>query len=117
MNDDRLALIVARLLQFGVLVTAAVVCFGLLLALAQHAGISTHHYSPHAMSGRQLVPHVQDLIHLKAGAWLETGLFMLIGLPVLRVALCLVGFWMERDRLYVALTATVLLVLLGSIFL
>jgi len=42
------------------------------------------------------------------------GLLVLIATPVLRVALSVVGFALQRDWVYVGLTVLVLLVLLGS---
>ncbi len=46
----------------------------------------------------------------------QLGLLVLLATPVMRVASSVVGFALERDRLYTALTLVVLAVLLVSIF-
>ncbi|MDR2462167.1 MAG: DUF1634 domain-containing protein [Verrucomicrobiales bacterium] len=48
---------------------------------------------------------------------LTAGLALLIATPVLRVAASLVLFWLERDRIYMLITAVVLAVLAGSFIL
>jgi uncharacterized membrane protein len=47
---------------------------------------------------------------------LELGIVLLIATPVARVALCVVDFARQRDKLYVAISFGVLLVLLYSLF-
>jgi len=47
---------------------------------------------------------------------LELGIVLLIATPVARVALCVVDFARQRDKLYVAISLGVLLVLLYSLF-
>jgi uncharacterized membrane protein len=47
---------------------------------------------------------------------IQLGVLLLIATPVARVAFALVAFAIERDRLYVAVSATVLAVLLFSFF-
>jgi uncharacterized membrane protein len=46
----------------------------------------------------------------------QLGLLVLIATPVVRVAISVVGFALEGDRLYVAITAAVLTILLLSLF-
>jgi uncharacterized membrane protein len=49
-------------------------------------------------------------------AIIQLGLVLLIGTPVARVALTLVAFVIQRDRLYVLLTTVVLALLLYGLF-
>jgi uncharacterized membrane protein len=44
------------------------------------------------------------------------GLLVLIATPVARVGMCIVGFLFEHDRLYLAISTVVLLILLYSLF-
>jgi len=44
------------------------------------------------------------------------GLLLLIATPVARVVMCVVGFLFERDKLYVAVSSLVLVILLYSLF-
>ena len=46
----------------------------------------------------------------------QVGLLLLIATPVVRVAVSAFGFMLERDRIYVAITLAVLLILLASLF-
>lgn len=46
---------------------------------------------------------------------IQIGILILLLTPVTRVALSIVGFALERDRLYVAITSVVLLTLMTSI--
>jgi uncharacterized membrane protein len=47
----------------------------------------------------------------------QLGLLALLATPVVRVAASVVGFALERDRLYMTITLAVLVILLTSIFL
>ena len=52
---------------------------------------------------------------LRARSVIQLGILVLIATPVLRVAVSLVGFAIERDAKYVAITALVLALLLYSL--
>jgi uncharacterized membrane protein len=58
----------------------------------------------------------RGLATLRPAALVQVGLVILLLTPVARVAASVVGFFMERDWLYVAITAVVLAVLLASLF-
>ena len=49
-------------------------------------------------------------------ALMQLGLMILVATPLARVAFSVVGFALERDRLYVALTLAVLALLLLGLF-
>jgi uncharacterized membrane protein len=46
---------------------------------------------------------------------IQLGLLLLIATPVARVAVAIVGFALERDRLYTVISLIVLLILLASL--
>jgi uncharacterized membrane protein len=54
------------------------------------------------------------LVHLDGQAIIVAGLIVLILTPVMRVAVSIATFARERDRVYVAITTSVLLLLLLS---
>ena len=56
------------------------------------------------------------LAALEPAAIVQLGLLALLATPVARVAASVVGFTLEHDRLYTAITLAVLLILLTSIF-
>jgi len=56
------------------------------------------------------------LRELRPIACAQAGLLVLIATPVVRVMASVVGFVLERDRLYAAITIVVLAILLVSLF-
>ncbi|HYW41404.1 MAG TPA: DUF1634 domain-containing protein [Bryobacteraceae bacterium] len=111
MTDQRLETIIGNLLRYGVVLAGAVVLAGGVWYLAANgsAPVSYRHFSvqPRTVHSLEILPHPQAVILL--------GLLLLIATPVARVAFSLLGFALERDGVYVALTSLVLAVLLYSI--
>ena len=106
--------IVGRLLQVGVLVATFVVVVGAVALLATR-GAAVMDFSRFQGTTSELrsVGGVLDGVARRdPGAIVQLGLIVLIATPVARVALTLVAFVLQRDRLYVALTTVVLTVLL-----
>ena len=58
---------------------------------------------------------LRDAIALRSGGIIQLGLLLLIATPVAGVAFSIFGFAQERDRLYVVVAATVLLILAYSL--
>ncbi len=105
------------LLRIGVLVSAAVTGLGGIVLLAQH-GLARADY--HVFTGgpaqlRSVADIVAGAAHLQSLAVVQLGLVLLIAIPILRVALSLVAFVVQRDRLYIAITSVVLAILLFSL--
>lgn len=111
MTDDRMEQTIGNLLRVGVLLAAAVVFAGGGWFLAASGRGTSHfeHFNPriHGMRSIGSLPLAEGII--------LAGLMILIATPVARVAFSLVAFAREGDRLYVGLTAIVLLILLYSI--
>ena len=59
---------------------------------------------------------VSNLLAVRPIALAQAGLVVLLLTPVARVAASIVAFWLEEDRLYVAITTVVLAILLLSLF-
>jgi len=113
-SDHRVEQIIGRLLQAGVLLAAAVVIAGALPLLAQHGADVADFRVFHA--GSTMLQSVSGVVRgalvLDSRAIVQLGLVLLIATPVARVALTLVAFVLQRDRLYIAITALVLALLL-----
>lgn len=118
MNDRRLESIIGRLLQTGVLVAAATVLAGGVLYLAQsHTGsVDYRSFAPGGPDLRTLPGIVRSAAHFDSEGLIQFGLLLLIATPVARVALAIVGFALERDRLYTVVSLIVLLILAFSLF-
>ena len=114
MSEHELEQVIGRLLQYGVLLAAAVTLFGGILLLTRHGA------SPAAYSVVQGEPErLRSLGAIIGGAFsgdamavVQLGLLLLIATPVARVAFTLVAFAIQRDRRYVIVTAIVLALLL-----
>jgi uncharacterized membrane protein len=110
-TDEKLEQIIGKLLLGGVAASAVVVLAGGIWYLAVH-GTATPDY-------RQFHPERSGIPAFRLlstpQAVILTGLLLLIATPVARVVFALAGFALERDRLYVGITAIVLAVLVYSI--
>jgi len=116
-SDHGVELGLARLLQTGVMLAAAVVLAGGLRYLATHAA---GHPQYGTFSGEpEDLSRVDGIIRAAAAfrgrGLIQLGLLLLIATPVARVGFSLLAFVLQRDRTYVMLTAFVLLLLLASL--
>ena len=119
MSGHELEQVIGRLLQYGVLLAAAVTLLGGVMLLVHHGA------APASYSVFQGEPaHLRSLTAIISGAFsgqatsiVQLGLLLLIATPVARVAFTLVAFALQRDRMYVVVTTVVLgLLLYGLLF-
>ena len=119
LSDRALEVVVARLLQGGVLLAATIVTAGSLVSLLRHAGDPTHyrsfHGEPHAL--RRVDAIVAGALAGDGRAVTQLGLLVLIATPVARVAVSILAFAYQRDWTFVVITSVVLAFLLTSFFL
>jgi len=95
--------VIRGILLGGIAASVALMAAGLVLSVARGGGLP-----------RGVVPLAElprALAALRPAAYLSLGLIVLIGTPFVRVAGSLVVFVKERDRRYVLVTASVLLVM------
>ena len=113
-DDARMDAQMGRLLQVGVLLASATVLVGgasLLFAHAEaHTDFRTFRSEPATL--RHLRPLASAVAHGDPAAIIQLGVLLLIATPIARVAFAAVSFLRERDWLYVAVSLTVLAVLL-----
>lgn len=106
-----------RLLQVGVLLASVTVLLGGALLLLRRAGapsdFRTFHGEPADL--RHLGLLLRTALHGQPEAIIQVGVLLLIATPVARVAFAAISFLRERDWLYVAVSLTVLVVLLLGI--
>lgn len=109
-------LMISHVLRGGVLLSAAVVLVGVILFYFRYfsaagPGVSTAAF-PHTLASVS-----QGLMQGDPQAIIALGLLLLLATPVLRVAVSIVAFGLERDWRYVVITSIVLLILLISFLL
>ena len=103
-----------RLLQAGVLLAAAVVMLGGAIYLFAHGGDYSNYrvFVAKPLQLRHPAVLLRGIAHRDAAAIIDLGILLLVATPICRVIFAVVGFAIERDRLYVAISLTVLAVLL-----
>ena len=102
------------ILQGGVLLSTAVIVFGLLLAVLRPRGYSLQRALVFPVKLSQIGA---GLLVWQPQAVIMLGLLLLIATPIVRVAASMVAFGFERDWKYVIITLTVLAILLLSLLL
>jgi len=109
--------LVSGVLRGGVLAAAAITAAGGMLYLARHAGdrVAYGTFNGEPAGLRSLSGIVLGASTFRAEWIIAAGLLLLIATPIARVAVLLAVFARERDRLYVAVSAIVLAVLMMSL--
>ncbi len=117
MNDRLLETIIGRLLQVGVLLAAATVLAGGILYLVQSppGHVSYRSFTPGNPALNSLSGIVVSAAHFESLGLIQLGLLLLIATPVARVAMAVLGFALERDRLYTVVSLIVLAILAFSL--
>ena len=116
-TDKQMELVIGKLLRFGVILSGALVSFGGLLYL-QHPFRSARKYNHFLAQGTSLqgiAGVMHGAVHLDANSIIQLGLLSLIATPVTRVAFCILGFARQRDRLYIVISSSVLVILIYSL--
>jgi uncharacterized membrane protein len=108
-----MAIVLGNLLRAGVLFSAAVVFSGACIYLFRHA----HEPADYRVFRGEPAEYrtIPGVMHGRGQGLIQLGLLLLIATPIARVAASIVGFAIERDRLYVIFTLIVLVVLLYSL--
>jgi len=108
----------ARLLRAGVLAAGAVVAAGALWFLAVHGGdpADYHTWRGEPESLRRVSNLLRSPFSGEGKGIIQLGILILVATPIARVALSVAAFARAGNRPYVAITATVLLILVYSVF-
>jgi uncharacterized membrane protein len=122
-------LIISWLLRIGVWSSVAIIAFGFALLIAQDHDALLHTHKG-GLEGllKDGVPGepvpassygsvISSIRHGQAFGVISLGLLVLLFTPVMRVAISIVAFLLERDWLYTVITTAVLLLLLTGIVL
>lgn len=113
-------MLISGLLRVGVLISVALIVLGTTVSFAHHPDYLAVPASVGGTTESRIVfPHtfrevICGLTEFKGRAIVVLGLLVLIATPVLRVAVSILGFAYERDRIYVVITIIVLALLILS---
>jgi len=116
-DDRRIEVILGNLLRAGVLLSAAVVLSGACVYLSRHAHEPADYriFRGEPSEFRTIPGVIHSVLNGRGRGLIQLGLLLLIATPIARVAFSIVGFAIERDRMYVAFTLIVLAILLYSL--
>ena len=116
----RVEIVISWVLRIGVVTSLAVVLVGLVLVFVHHPDfLSSAAELPKLTQPGAVFPHTlsevfQGVAQTRGEAVIAIGLLLLILTPVTRVAVSILAFLYQRDRLYTFITLTVLIILLMS---
>ena len=116
-TDERLEKIVGRILQIGVVVAASVVLSGGILYLGRYGLVSPHYDVFHGEPAdlRSVSGIVKSALSFHTRGLIQLGVLLLIATPIARVVFSIIAFALQRDRIYIFVTAIVLSVLFYSL--
>jgi uncharacterized membrane protein len=117
-NDFDIEAAMGRLLRIGVLAAAFIVLTGSTLYLWEHGFDRVDHHEflgePSALTNPGEI--LQRSLRLESRSVIQLGLVLLILTPIVRIVFSIVGFFLEKDYLYVLIGAIVLTIILLSTF-
>jgi len=106
------------LLISGVSLSGFIVLIGSIIYLYQNKYVTSDYNiflgEPERL--RNLYDIIKGAFLLRGRELIQFGLVILIATPVARVLFAVIGFYMEKDRLYTAVSIVVLMILLLSLF-
>ena len=116
-RDQKLQQLVGTILRGGVIVSALITLAGAGLYLAANGGtrVDFQTFRGEPMFLRQVSAIAADAAALHPRGIMQLGIVLLLATPLLRVVLSAVSFAIQRDALYLVVTAMVFAVLLFSL--
>ena len=117
-GDRQMRNFLGMLLRIGVFTSAAIVLIGAILYFIQHPGESMDFsvFKSEPARLRHVHTIVIEALQFRSRSVIQFGLLLLIATPVARVFFSLIGFIIEKDKIYIAITSLVLLILCFSLF-
>lgn len=114
--------LISNLLRFGVVLSLSLVSAGILLTFFHHPDYLSSPQALQRLTAPEHAPHsLADVLAgveaIRGQAVVMVGLMVLMATPVIRVALSLLIFGRQRDRVFVGVTSIVLGLLLLSFLL
>ena len=122
LTREQIDVLLGNVLRYGVILCAVIIATGVALGAARPSSVGTtlgqvlpHLLSAEMVEGAGPPSTLAAFLHLSSYAdpsvIVSLGLILLILLPVVRVGITILVFLVERDRVYVAITAIVFAVL------
>ena len=117
-TDQQFEIFLGKLLRTGVVIAALIVLAGGVWFLSEAHGARREYKTFRGVPAE--LSNLHGIFHGAVGgqalAVIQLGILVLIATPVARVLFSMLGFGLERDWMYVGVTAIVLVLLLYSLF-
>ncbi|ASZ12522.1 DUF1634 domain-containing protein [Chitinophaga pendula] len=117
-KDKDLQYVIGNLLRWGVWSSMAIALLGGAIYLYRH-GQEIVNYPRFEEQDHDMLAILKDIFHgIAAGhgrSLIMLGIILLFATPVMRVVFSLIGFALEKDKLYVVITLIVLTIIFVSI--
>ncbi len=117
LQDRDIELFMSVLLITGVIISAVVVLIGGIIYLYENKYVTSNYNvfigEPERL--RNFYEITRGAFHFQGRALIQFGVLLLIATPVARVLFAIVGFFMERDKLYTMISLIVFAILLISL--
>jgi uncharacterized membrane protein len=116
-QDKEIEYVMGMLLAIGVIISGLVVFIGGVIYLYQNKYVTSNYdiFIGEPIRLRNLFEIIKGAFQLKGRELIQFGLVLLIATPVARVIFAVIGFYMEKDRLYTFVSTIVLITLLLSL--
>lgn len=120
---ERMELLISRLLRGGVVASMATIVLGVAISFLHHPQYLTSAAdlqrltAPGAAFPHTLADVARGVLAGQGQAVVTLGLILLIATPILRVAVSLIAFALQRDHAYTLICAVVLAILVISFLL
>ncbi len=117
-KDKDLQYIIGNLLRWGVWTSMGVAIIGGMIYLYRH-GHETVYYPRFEEQDHSMLFILKDVFtgisNGKGRSLIMLGIILLFATPIMRVIFSLIGFVLEKDRLYVVITLIVLMIIFVSV--
>jgi uncharacterized membrane protein len=113
-KDMDLQAFISNLLRTGVIVAMTIVVIGLVMFVIAHGSQPAVYNNFDATHVFSFSSFLDSLLQGNSSAIMELGVMVLIATPVARVLFTMIGFWLEKDRMYTVIAFLVLCIIIGS---
>lgn len=117
-SDQRVESVIGNLLRFGVITAAIVVVIGGFFYIVGHGHQPPDYrlYRGEPTDLTTLNGIGSEAISLSSRGIIQSGILLLIAVPIVRVAFSIFAFARQRDYLYLGVTVAVFIILMVSFF-
>ncbi|MBS7562944.1 DUF1634 domain-containing protein [Mucilaginibacter sp. Bleaf8] len=115
--DQDIEQLIGQLLRYGVVTASTIVLLGgiiYLIQLGQAPRPSYHQFVGETAGYTTFSGIITNAFQFNAKGIIQLGVMVLIATPILRIVFSLIGFTLEKDKLYIVITLIVLSVMLFS---